>query len=1225
MSKKNNRKNKALKVLQKRKAYAEGGQQQLYARRKDSSGIYEDDDDFQARVQSAQTADPNYNRDAYQNALRSGQGVAAVAGPADADYSFKPASVTVADSAPETQPDPKPETQPDPKLETQPDPKPETQPDPKPETTTTSEPTLASTPPPNPGLLLTGTRFDGKEYTDDAKKIFQKDGVDQDNDMVISKEEWLSWMASKEPTKGSEEQYKERILGAIKSGSITDATRKAAYKSIGIDPEADAAAEIERKKQEGIKKEADKEAARNAEIERVAEEERKKRQAWYDGDTGYSGPPTTDAQKEYYAHLKSLEGLSNKEIAVIIDARNERIANQALQLAEDQKENLNLGEEGYNTGPIDVENKRPEDPDVERAAAESAIDVPGSTLGNAEAILANPDSSPKAKAMARSVLDNAAISRNVQSLDTDGTGVTGPDISGGTTSVTAGTATTVTDPADINEGSYEGVAAGDLTDTDAASSAVSRLAEADGPSLTERAAAATRDPEQEQAARQADPRDLKPSPDSLTGEVGFREEVGISLTEEAEVKSREGIVGPAAKDAAAAQIIKTIGFNAAERRTVTGTAAKAGASKMLEVVGELPPTITANIVEDPAEVTAQIDSQPVEVRAAIAALPTEALVSSQMESLLAGIDEGQVPTWARPAVAQVNDMMARRGLTTSTVGRDALFNAIIQTAMPMAQSNAQALQATAAQNLSNQQQANLAEATQSMQLRMANLSNRQTSESQSAQMAQQMKAMQSQFGQDAVMTTAQIQQQTRTQNLSNRQQAAQVDAQNIQAMAAQSLGNEQQIELANLQYANATESENMSAVQQERMTEMQVAADYIAKNAGFRQQMELANLNNEQQVTLANLSARNQADSESLSAAQQTELANLNTRMQTNLTQGKIAESMGVAQLNVDQQRAVTNASVNANMDLTKFNAEQQVAVANSKFMQTMALTDFNAEQQAAMQNATSLATMDMATADQNTKLAITNAQNFLNMDMANLSNKQQGVILDQQMDQQRLLSAQSATNASKQFNATSENQINQFNTSLAATISQFNKTQSNTMEQFNKSEKNKLAAIDSGNALQAATAEAQIEADVSKFNNQQDLQRETWNAANAQAVEQSNVQWRRQANTAGTAAANAANQQNVQNAYNMSALELTQLWQQIRDEATYIRQAYESNEGREAQLLATAIGNEGAMYKGRTGGVSTLVNIVKDFTGNDETPESARGTGDTSFTTAQIMALANT
>ena len=48
----------------------------------------------------------------------------------------------------------------------------------------------------------------------------------------------------------------------------------------------------------------------------------------------------------------------------------------------------------------------------------------------------------------------------------------------------------------------------------------------------------------------------------------------------------------------------------------------------------------------------------------------------------------------------VQEMMVQRGLDVSTVARDSLFNAIIQTALPMAQSNAQALQQRATQNLS---------------------------------------------------------------------------------------------------------------------------------------------------------------------------------------------------------------------------------------------------------------------------------------------------------------------------------------------------------------------------------------------------------------------------------------------------------------------------------------------------------------------------------------------
>jgi hypothetical protein len=119
------------------------------------------------------------------------------------------------------------------------------------------------------------------------------------------------------------------------------------------------------------------------------------------------------------------------------------------------------------------------------------------------------------------------------------------------------------------------------------------------------------------------------------------------------------------------------------------------------------------------------------------------------------------------------------------------------------------------------------------------------------------------------------------------------------------------------------------------------------------------------------------------------------------------------------------------------------------------------------------------------------------------------------------------------------------------------------------------MEAINAGNDLQAQQFTEQLNADVQKFNEQQDFQRDQWNAANAQAVEQSNIQWRRQANLANTAAQNTANQQNAQIAYNLTSQEQTQLWQQLRDEAAYIRQNFENEQQRKAQLLATAIGNE--------------------------------------------------
>ena len=257
-------------------------------------------------------------------------------------------------------------------------------------------------------------------------------------------------------------------------------------------------------------------------------------------------------------------------------------------------------------------------------------------------------------------------------------------------------------------------------------------------------------------------------------------EVNVSETPDAEAKTREAITGEPAPDGVAQLITDSVGYKAKEQRAVKGTAAKGAAAEMIVAAAQIPEDIAAAIVEDPASVEVKVDTEPVEVQAAIAALPPEALVSSQMESLLGGMEDGNIPAWAKPAVAAVNQGLAARGLSASTVARDSLFNAIIQSALPIASSNATALQARAAQNLNNQQQANLQQATQEQQLRMQNLSNRQTAASQTAQMSQQMKVLQSEFAQQAVMTSAQQQQQTRMADLQNQQQKAVIDAQNQQ-------------------------------------------------------------------------------------------------------------------------------------------------------------------------------------------------------------------------------------------------------------------------------------------------------------------------------------------------------------------------------------------------------------------------------------------------------------
>ena len=901
------------------------------------------------------------------------------------------------------------------------------------------------------------------------------------------------------------------------------------------------------------------------------------------------------------------------------------------------------------------------------------------------------------------------------------------------------------------------------------------------------------------------------------GEAASRKAAELGTADSVDLEGRQAITGEAPKGDAS-QIGGVPTAAAASMDAVTGVARTAAAEDMMAVVADVKPEVTAAIAEDPAKYLKQIDENPdPQTVAAIAALPVEALVSTQMESLLAGMEEGKTPAWARPAVAAMEAKMAQRGLSTSTVGRDALFNAIIQSALPIAQSNATALQARAQQNLSNEQQANLSTAQNTMQVRMQNLANRQTHASQTASMAQQIKVQQGTFEQQAVMTTAQQQQETSLTNAqlaqqraqqesSQRQQTAianlstgaQADLANLQAMNAAgsqnmtadqqsrlasynaqvnkvmrqaelsqdmekanlspalqvemqrvsemnaaskdtmtaeqterltnlqtlvdfrktdaqfaqqmdmaNMSNEQQIELAMLQDKAATDSANftadnafsmqelnqkvarsvrqaelnsrmeevnldsklkvelselaeknttsranMSAEQQTRLANLNVLVDFRKTNAAMAQQMDLANLGNEQQMELANLQERSNvdaanfteanrgrtqelntyvqvmsqneqlkqnADMANLSMEEKINLANLSSQSQADMASmsaenvqqlqvyekkmaagqvnAQLAQAMGLANLSNEQSAAMFNAQMNANFDMSKMSNEQQMEMANSKFMQTMTATKFSADQQTALSNASLIAQTDLANADARTRASVENAKNFLTKDMANLSNAQQAIVMDQQMAQQSLLSDQSAKNAALQFGATSQNQIDQFMISQSNNMMQFNTSAQNAMESFNVTEANRTAAIEAGNTLQADSLTAQLEADISKFNASIDNQRDTWNAANAQAVEQSNISWRRQANTADTAAANSANQQNVQNAYNISALDQTQMWQQLRDEATYVRQAYENNEQREAQLIATAIGNESAAGGEKNSTTTTsLLNMLKNL-----------------------------
>ena len=156
-------------------------------------------------------------------------------------------------------------------------------------------------------------------------------------------------------------------------------------------------------------------------------------------------------------------------------------------------------------------------------------------------------------------------------------------------------------------------------------------------------------------------------------------------------------------------------------------------------------------------------------------------------------------------------------------------------------------------------------------------------------------------------------------------------------------------------------------------------------------------------------------------------------------------------------------------------------------------------------------------------------------MDLQNLRNRQEA-----------MLSTTAAENASRQFNAKTQNEVDQFMAGLRNAVLKLNVEQLNAMEKVNVEQENATRMF---------------------YNNMQN-ETEKFEAQNALIIAQSNAEWRRTLNLANTAGENAAMQTNVANRFNISQQAMANLWQQSRDLFNWAMTTAESDRDRAFQLM---------------------------------------------------------
>ena len=273
---------------------------------------------------------------------------------------------------------------------------------------------------------------------------------------------------------------------------------------------------------------------------------------------------------------------------------------------------------------------------------------------------------------------------------------------------------------------------------------------------------------------------------------------------------------------------------------------------------------------------------------AATATPTEkATVQGQLAQLTANFDATNPPSWAAGALRGVQAQMAQRGLGASSMAGQAMVQAVLESALPIAQADAQLQASFETQNLSNRQQR--------------------------AMLAAQQRAtfIGQEFDQEF---------QTRVQN-----------AARISDIANQNFTAEQQVQLENSRLANTMNLNNLSNRQAIVVAEASALAN-----------MDLSNLNNRQQASVQNAQNFLQMDMENLSNRQQTSLFKTQQTIQSLFTDQAATNAAG--QFNATSQNQTDQFFAGLANQVNQFNASQANAVAQYNAGQVNTVQRFNAE-----------------------------------------------------------------------------------------------------------------------------------------------------------------------------------------------------------------------------------------------------------------------------------------
>ena len=278
-----------------------------------------------------------------------------------------------------------------------------------------------------------------------------------------------------------------------------------------------------------------------------------------------------------------------------------------------------------------------------------------------------------------------------------------------------------------------------------------------------------------------------------------------------------------------------------------------------------------------------------------------ASVQDELSSLMAQFEGGNTPAWAAGSMRKANQMLAARGLSASSMAGQAVIQAAMEAALPIAQIDA-----------GNKQQMAMMKAEQRAKFLQIEFDQDFQSKVINASKVSEIANMNFSAEQQVALENARMAQTVDLANLNNRQAVVMAEAAALSQLDLANLSNLQQAAVQNAQNFLQVDMANLSNAQQMEMFKQQTLANSILTDAAADNAMAQFNATSELQ--------RDQ----------------FMTSQATQISQFNAAQTNAMAQFNANEANAMAKYNSEIQNQREMFNAQQYavIAQANAKWRQ---------------------------------------------------------------------------------------------------------------------------------------------------------------------------------------------------------------------------------------------------------------------------------------------------